>query len=290
MKNLNIWTILICLSVLINCSKNSDDTGEGPIVQVDKTANLLRTGESANDILSNDNFDKLKIEIAFVAGFRPTQSAMDAFMDYLRTYTFKEDIEMVFKGLDSANKETLTLQEVIDLEEENRTVYNDGKTLGIYIYFTDAAASSDNAQEGRVTIGSVYRNTSMIIYESTIRRIANQSDSTTNADVETATINHEFGHLFGLVDLGTPKINDHEDVDSANHCNVSGCLMRTALQFGSSGKSANLSANNNEIKASCSLSAESVLKMLETNTSKGFSNSVPLDAECILDLQSNGGR
>ena len=63
-------------------------------------------------------------------------------------------------------KNDLSLQEIADLESENRTEYNDGETLAIYIYFADAPSDSDDEDEGIVTLGAVYRNTSMVIHES----------------------------------------------------------------------------------------------------------------------------
>lgn len=290
MKSLQRWMLLCSVLLIMGCSKKSDDTPAEQIKPVDKTANLLGTGESAHDILANDNFNKLKIEIAYVTGFKPTTEATNELVNYLKAHTFKEGIQLEFLELDSPDEEDLTVQEIADLEAENRTVYNDDETLAIYIYFADAPAENDDEEEGLVTLGAVYRNTSMVIHEVTVRKLASLSSLISFADVEIATLNHEFGHLFGLVNLGTTPVNDHEDIEAENHCNVSGCLMRGELQFGnSSGKSSLLSAKN-ELQSSCSLSGNSVLKMLENNTSKGLKNSVPLDAECILDLQSNGGR
>ncbi|MGW9687162.1 hypothetical protein [Flagellimonas sp. 2504JD1-5] len=256
---------LFCLGIILACSKDSDVTPDP--VTVDKSANLLATGASANDILSNTNFDKLLIEIAYVNGFRPTNATMDNFETFLRERTFKTDIEFTFTPLSSPNEETLTLQEIADLEGDNRTEYNSGSTLAIYIYFADAPSDGDDESEGLVTLGAVYRNTSMIIYEATVRQLAGQSNLISVTDVESATLNHEFGHLFGLVNLGTPPVNDHEDPDAENHCNVQGCLMRAELQFGGP-----------------------TMKMLESRASKGAAAVPALDAECILDLQSNGGR
>ena len=42
---------------------------------------------------------------------------------------------------------------------------------------------------------------------------------------------HEFGYLPGLVNMGTPMQIDHEDAGHINHCNNSGWLMSNA--FGS---------------------------------------------------------
>lgn len=276
-KRITIFS-LFCLAMIIGCSSDSDDTPDGNgNGTVDKSGNLLPTGASANDILSNANFDRLVIEIAYVSGFRPTSATIANFENFLRERTFKEDIEFDFNEIASPNEESLTLQEIADLESDNRTAYNNGTTVAVYIYFADAPSDGDDPDEGLVTLGAVYRNTSMVIYESTIRDLAGLSATITVTDVETATLNHEFGHLFGLVELSgvvdgeevvfTPSVNDHEDPESPNHCAVDGCLMRAELEFGGP-----------------------MMKAMESNASKGLAVVPVLDPECILDLQSNGGR
>lgn len=290
MKSTRISLLFAALLMFVACTKKSDKTPDDESTNVDKTANLKIAGASANDLLSNENFDKLKIEIAYVSGFKPTQEAMSEFVDYIKLYTFKEDIEMVFLELSTPDDESLTIQEIADLETENRTVYNDGTTLGIYIYFTNVGAEDDDPDEGLATLGAVYRNTSMVIHEATVKRLAGQNQFISVADVEIATLNHEFGHLFGLVNLGTTPVTLHEDSESPNHCNIPGCLMRANLQFvGTDNKSGNL-AGKTELKSSCSFSTNSVLEMFSNNTAKGNGNAVPLDSRCIQDLQSNGGR
>ncbi len=299
MKNYVIASIIMCFGLLIGCSKNSTETEKE--IPIDKSANLLGTGDSAADILSNDRFDKLLIEVAHVTGFKPTPSAIDAFVNFIKRYTFKQDIEIVYNELESPDEETLTLQEIADLESANRTVYNSGSTLAIYIYFADAPSDDDDEDEELVTLGAVYRNTSMVIHEATVRKLAGQSAIISNADVEIATLNHEFGHLFGLVNLGSPSVNDHEGtiVDANgkevgnNHCTVEGCLMRAELQLGPSSKTA-LSAKSTNLTgglhSACSLSGSSVLQMLQKSASKGAVVAPGLDNECILDSQANGGR
>ncbi|HEA22097.1 MAG TPA: hypothetical protein ENH87_14425 [Pricia antarctica] len=301
---------LLGLLFIFGCSTDSDtETPVSPEIPevVDKVPNRQGTGDSAVDLLTNDNFSDLRVEIAYVTGFRPTQEAMDAFVAYLKERTFKENIELLYTELDSPDEENLTLDEIDDLEEKNRTVYNDGEILGIYIYFSDAPAEEDDEDAGLVTLGAVYRNTSMIIHEATVRKLAGQSIFISDADVESSTLNHEFGHLFGLVNLGITPINDHEGVlkdetgepildDQGNtsgnsHCDVAGCLMNAELTFGNgTGKNAALTAKNETgLTAVCRLSGRSVLNMLSSKSAKG--GAAPgLDSECILDLQTNGGR
>lgn len=300
----NIFLIVL-IALAASCSKNSPESEEVITpTKEDPKANLLATGDSANDILSNDKFDKLLIEIGYVKGFKPTEEAMAQFTDYLREHTFKNDIELIYNELSSPVEDELTLQEIVDLETKNRTAFNAGSTLAIYIYFADSPAEGDDLEGGLVTLGAVYRNTSMIIHEVTVRKLAARSSSIDNEDVETATLNHEFGHLFGLVDLGTEMINDHEsesenedgDLVGDKHCNQDGCLMRAELQFGGGsilGKSSQLYskiAYEDGITSGCILSGASVLSILEQRTAKGNVATVDLDAECILDLRANGGR
>ena len=298
---------LLAVLLAIGCSRDSitPEPEETPEV-IDKTPNLQGTGDSSNDILANDSFISLQVEIAYVSGFRPTEAAMNDFVTYLRERTFKDNIVLVYNELDSPNEESLTLDEIVDLEEENRTIYNNGQTLAVYIYFSDAPADDDDEDEGLVTLGAVYRNTSMIIHEATIRKLSNRNFIFVE-DVESSTLNHEFGHLFGLVNLGITPVNDHEDIltdengepilDSQgnpmgnSHCNVPGCLMNAELTFGGpSGKSTALTAKSKDgLTAGCRLSGNSVLNMLSSRTAKG-GLAPDLDSECILDLQTNGGR
>lgn len=291
--------LIFIVAFAVSCSKNSSDEDSSE-VKVDKAANLLATGDSAKDILSNDTYDKLLIEIAYVTGFKPTEAAMADFTAYLKEHTFKEDIELVYKELSSPSEDELTLQEIADLETSNRTAFNTGSTLAIYIYFADAPAEGDDLEGGLVTLGAVYRNTSMIIHKATVRDLAS-SNSISEANVETTTLNHEFGHLFGLVNLGTDMVNDHESQSENedgqlvgdNHCNQAVCLMRSELEFGgSTGKSlqaSTLAQYEDGVKSGCRLSGTTVLNLLQQHTAK-TTNTVPLDAECLLDIQANGGR
>mgnify|MGYP003645993825 FL=1 len=303
MNKLKSLILIVLIACFVSCSKSSSDPEEDTTIsEIDKKANLLATGDSANDILSNENFDKMLIEIAYVTGFKPTESAMTQFMDYLKEHTFKTDIKLVYKELSSPIEDELTLKEIADLETKNRTVYNSDSTLAIYIYFADAPAEGDDLEGGLVTLGAVYRNTSMIIHEVTIKQLAARSSLISDADVETTTLNHEFGHLFGLVDLGTNMVNDHESQSENsdgvlvgdNHCNQSGCLMRAELLFGGSSRKS-IRANSVAkyeagIKAGCTLSGKSVLNLLQHRTSKSNAAVVDLDPECILDIRANGGR
>ena len=265
-KIISIFAVL-SFFVFINCSKSEEP--------IDKSLNLKTTGESANDILSNSKYNKLLLEIGYVEGFKPTTTAIADLVEFLQERTFKENIEIIYQELDSPEKESLTISDIDKIVQENRTAYNSGSTLAIYIYFADAPSDGDEPEADLVTLGAAFRNTSMVIFESTVRELAGKSILISTGTVETATLNHEFGHLFGLVNIGSDMVNPHEgemeitnddgttEIVPSQHCNQDNCLMRAELEFASAmGKM--LTAKNGQVP--------------------------DLDAECILDLKANGGR
>lgn len=268
MKNFSV--LLLAALFLIGCS-NTDESDSQEKGDVSKISNLQGSGDSANDILSNTKFSKLALEIVYVEGFRPNEESLSAFSNFINDITFKDEITVTYKQVSSPNVEDLTIEKVAKLETENRTVYNTDDTLAIYIYFADAPSNNDDNETNSVTLGAVYRNTSMVIYESTIKDLAAKSTLVSEKSIETATLQHELGHLMGLVNLGTEMVHPHEgettnddgETVGSNHCNVEDCLMNAELEFGAGMK-----------------------KMLIASK-----NALPtLDAECLADLKANGGR
>jgi hypothetical protein len=255
---------LIALGFLAACSS---DEGGNETPTVSKTANLQGTGDSARDILSNEDFDRLHIQIAHTVNTKPTATTINNFSAFLRKHTFKSNIDIEYLQITPPSSDALALSDITDLEKEHRTAYNNGKTLAIYIYFANAPSEDDDEDEGTFTLGAVYRNTSMVIYQNTLQKFDAASASLSITDLETATLNHEFGHLLGLVDLGTPEVEPHEDDEAENHCNVAGCLMRAELRFGNA-----------------------MAKMLTSRMGKGKPVIPELDAACQADLRANGGR
>lgn len=268
-----LWIFIGMISLLMaGCSEDSGEGTNGggggnPVTGV-KALNLLGPGDSANDFLSNDNYDRLIVQVQYVTGFRPSNLVFSDLENFIREFTFKDDIEFIYQAQPSPGQESLTFQEIRQIEDNNRTFYNDGTTLTLYIYFADAPAEGDDLDQGLVSLGAVYRNTSMVIYESTIRT-ASQILSVPLTDFERATLHHEFGHLFGLVNIGSPFADgiDHEDPASSSHCNTAGCLMRAELEFGAG-----------------------MAKAMKARMSKGMASIPEFSDRCLADLEANGGR
>lgn len=256
MKLKNLASLLLLFLFLTGCSS---DEPKDPSV-IDKSANLKALGTSATDFLSDEKFTSVRIEMVYVTGYQPSQKTIDNLKSFLNARTHKPDgVTIVTRAVNSSNKAPFTIQEIAQIETGERTIFNVGDELAVYIYFADG--SNENDTNTKVVLGSAFRNTSMVIYGETVKDISNRMNAPDKSTVESTVVNHEFGHLFGLVNLGTALQTDHEDEGSNGHCEVSGCLMNANVQFGSD-----------------------LIDMVNNNTTP------QMDDLCIRDLQAKGGK
>ncbi|WP_299246718.1 hypothetical protein [uncultured Aquimarina sp.] len=247
--------LLFTSLLLVGCSDDDENT----FVADNQSPNGQPLGTSANDLLSDTNFKGLTVEIVSVQGFEPTTTAINTFRNFLEERLFKPDgITINQRSVPSSGLAPFTIEKVKQIETTTRTEFNEGDEIKVYIYFADGTNDSDEGV--RVTLGTAYLNTSIVIYESTLRNLSSNPNAPMLSTVEAAALNHEFAHLLGLINIGTSLQSQHEDTESRGHCNVQSCLMEAAIEF-------------------------------ETGMMSMLDNGVPkLDALCIADLQANGGR
>jgi hypothetical protein len=248
-----VFILIFTLTSLISCK--SDDSSDG--VDDPRAENLKALGRSAEDILSDDIYSSLIVELVYTSAYPPKQETIDRFRNLLNErinkpggITFVENVISI--PLDAS----YSLEEIKDIEEEYRSLYTTDDRIALYIFFANAKAESDTPTIK--TLGTAYRNTSMVIYEKTLQLVS-ESQNIDLGLLESATLHHEFGHILALVNLTNDDIHqDHEDLANPNHCRVEECLMFYASNF----------ARN--------------IKSL------GF---VPdFDPLCIADLQAKGGK
>lgn len=251
-----LMTYVLFLGILIGCSESDDPLPNS----VDKTVNQQPVGTSAQDFLQDTEYDRLIVAIQYVEGFAPTQDALDNLKDFLMT-TINKPNGITFKesSIPSPGLSPYSVEDIRSLEDQNRTDYNSDQNLAAYIFFTDGEYS-ENTENSKI-LGIAYRNTSMAIFESTVHELSDQILEPDRAMLESTILNHEFGHVLGLVGNGTPIQTDHQDFEHGHHCDVGDCLMNWVVQTGD------------------------IIENLAN------SNTVPqLDAQCLADLQANGGK
>ncbi|MBD0832263.1 membrane metalloprotease [Aestuariibaculum sediminum] len=248
--------LLLCLTLVLSACTKDDSSTEANL----KAANKQSTGSSANDILSDDTYKSIVIELVYVEGYAPTETAINNFVNFLKDHTYKPNgITVEARAIASPGKLTFTTKEIAEIEEENRTLYNSENQIAIWMFCVDGKSDQDDGDS--IILGTAYRNTSFVIFEETIHSYSDNRFEPNRSTLESTVINHEFGHILGLTNLGTPMTEDHEDPEHKKHCEVESCLMYWAAESTAS---------------------------LGNLTTEG---TVPqLDPLCIADLQANGGK
>ena len=256
-KVLTLLTIGLFLSVT-SCSKEDDPIDNS--VAVNPITNKQQTGSSSNDLLSDKKFKSMVIEIVYVAGFEPSSTAINNFVNFLTARTYKPNgISVIKRSIPPPGNSPYTNEEIVSIEDANRTKYNTSDQIAVWAFFVDGKSSKDT--DTSVILGTAYRNTSFVIYEQTIQNLSNSPFEPNRSLLETTVITHEFGHILGLTNLGTALQSNHEDAAHPKHCIEKTCLMYWSSETGA-----------------------------------GISNMVSagaapqLDSQCIADLRANGGK
>ncbi len=255
MKISNLIAVLFIIMMgIASCSKD-----ENKEEQKQKEQNQQSTGTAAHDLLSADVFNQLVVEFQYVNGFEPTSTAEANLKTFLESYLNKPNgITIVKTNISSPGKSVYSIDDIIAIEDANRTEFNKDQTVAAYFLFIDGEYSQ-NSNNSKV-LGVAYRNTSMVIFEETIRDFSGGLGEPSISKVESTVLNHEFGHILGLVNLGTPMQTEHQDEAHGKHCDVTDCLMYYTTE-----------------------TSDFIGNLLGSD--------IPgLDSQCQADLKANGGK
>jgi len=219
-----------------------------------KELNNKPVGASANDLLTSNKYKALRIEINYMPGYEPDMDAYVHLSNRLNTFLNKVDISIISGEIPAASSTTLSIDQIRTIEEQNRTVYNTDTMIGVYLLYTNGNFTDDKV------LGAAYRNTSMVLFGKKIHDNSGAVGQASRTKLEATVLEHEFGHLLGLVDLGSTMQTNHKDASHGNHCNNTDCLMYYAAE------------------------TTDILGFLLTG------NILPFDANCISDMHANGGK
>lgn len=224
MKKRNYLTLTLSFLVLtvlfFGCKKINEINN--PLAQ-DNNGNV---GTSANSFLSDEYYNRLTVEILYMPGYSPTQSAVNNLRSFLIDHLNKPSgIEVLTREIPSYGQGSYSLNDILSIESENRERYNANQTITASLIVLDGAYA-DNGQ----VLGIAYRNTSMAIFGGTIADNSGGLSQPTRTKLESTVMNHEFGHLLGLVNLGSDMVENHQDTDNEKHCDNSDCLMYYASE------------------------------------------------------------
>lgn len=244
-----LLTVLYIGLLFFSCKKDGGNSSGFPPIN---SGNDKANGASATDFLKADNFKTLVIEIQYMPGMKLNDAAINNAVYFLKTYLNKPNgIKVYQKQIAASGKAKLSVDDAAAIEKANRNMFNNKDTLKTYILVLDA----DCSQTG--VLGIAYRNTSLCIFEKTIRDNSGGIGQAGRVKVESGVLEHEFGHLLGLVNNGTSMVASHEA--NSKHCNNKNCLMYYEIET--------------------------------TGLISFLDNAVPqLDANCMNDLKNNGAK
>jgi predicted Zn-dependent protease len=248
--------LFIPATLYVGCKKDKVKDSEK---KVELPGNKLGIGSSANHLLSDKQFTKLVVDLMYMENHAPSSSSIDKLKSFLNKYINKpEGIIFNQRMIQSGNKSAYSAEDVRMIEDKHRKEFNSEGILTLSILFLDAdyAGNSGNSK----VLGIAYRNTSMAIFQKTVKDYSGGITQPARSSLETTILNHEAGHLLGLVDIGSEMVVDHQDAAHGHHCNNNKCLMYYTVE-----------------------STDFVSELI--------GNPVPdLDENCRKDLKVNGGK
>lgn len=246
---------LVLLGFTFQACEEDNDSSNNNEPDVSKN----EVGASAKGLLDKDQYERLVVEVKFGSGYSPKQQSLNNMKNFLDQHLKKpEGIKVMESEASGLSENTYTVEEIRNIEEDARTQSTNGNTITIFLLFLDGKREEDNSNQ--TTLGIAYYNTSAAIFGKTIRELSGGIGEPSREKVETAVINHELGHLLGLVNNGTPMQADHQDDENGAHCDVEDCLMYYAVETG------------------------------DVVSNLAGSDVPTLDQQCKDDLKANGGK
>lgn len=248
MKAAQIILVISIIFLQIQCKKDDSNSSTNQNV-----------GSFANEFLSGSRYNTLDIEVLYEAGIPPKTGSLDSVKAFLKKRLNKTGgINIYFKEIPDQQQSTYQLEEIKQIEKAYRTVKNNINTISASYFYAKGSYANDSEQSK--TLGIAYGSTSMVIFAETIRNMSGGLGQASTAIVEQSVMKHEFGHILGLVNVGTPMVHNHQDSAHGKHCDNDNCLMHWTIENGDF-------------------------------ISNLIGNSPPqLDANCIADLRANGGK
>lgn len=215
----------------------------------------LAPGASARDLLADDDYDQLVVQVQYVDGFPPSAAGLQALEEFLDARLNKPGgITMLTpQALQISQQATYSAGDIRALEGTHRTEYTEGAALATYLLFLNGELDG-----GPTVLGVAYNNTSMAVFQEKILENTGGPLEPPQQTVEAAVTRHEFGHIMGLVNNGSDMQVEHQDEPNGRHCDDPDCLMYFAVRT--------------------------------TDFIDELLNGMPqLDQDCLDDLQANGG-
>src|ERR1700757_2278423 len=216
-KSIIIFSLLISIAILNFSCKKTPETVDNKVAPI--------------DFISQGKYTNLLIEVDYINGYAPSDESVNNLITFLKQRINKPNgIAVVKKVISVQNTGAYyNLNQVQDIEYANRKMVTSGSTLTAYILYLDKEYEGTASSQSKV-LGINYQSSSIVMFENTIAQFSGGITQPSRSLLETTVVEHEFGHVLGLVNNGTPMQTFHQDVPNGHHCNNSSCLMYYAVE------------------------------------------------------------
>lgn len=176
------------------------------------------------DYISSRDYDRLVVEIDYVAGKAPPQSAINMLNTRLGECLDKPGGIVVRLGDEiPGGASPYTLDEMLGLRDQWKDAkHGDGQASAWIVYLDGRYSESDSV------LGVAFGGDTVAIFSDRVSAASNVLVSTSK--IHEAVLVHEFGHLLGLVDNGIPMVSNHEDSQNQGHSNNRNSVMYWAVE------------------------------------------------------------
>jgi hypothetical protein len=181
-------------------------------------------GDDARFFVRSAPYTKVVIEIGSTKSATPSQAATDHLVAIMGDLLDKSGGVTVMHDPPVDDVATpMSLAQAAAVEDGSRTQFPLNDTV-VFYYLVVSTSSTDDSAAGTI-LGYSYRPSSMVVFQKNIDASAGGIGQPSRDDVESTVVAHEFGHILGLVNAGTPMQTPHEDSAHPKHDVNSACLM-----------------------------------------------------------------
>jgi hypothetical protein len=195
-------------------------------------ASFSDPGDFAADYLRGTHFTALEVEVDFPSSRPPTPAVLALLEERLLERCDKVDVAVVLDDAipDARFPAVVSIGDLHDIEEEYRDDWSDSASDTAVMYLLYSLGQADAATGGSAVLGVAHRGASVALF---VEQVDDAGDIFfTDEDFEGHSVVHEAGHLLGLVNGGTPMVQDHEDEDHPYHSEDEDCVMYWAVGGG----------------------------------------------------------
>jgi hypothetical protein len=214
----------------LSSSPAAGDDGVDPPLEPDPdrpfVEDLDSVGQAARAILQPEPFTEIVVEIDYVPGREPSENAKRILAARLKEVTRKT--VKFLKGNQIPQAGTWSLDDIatLSLQRNSKSL---APSLSLYVAYLDG-----NAAENRFALGRVVASTVIAIFPDVMKKYT--PPNVDLADVESAGLVHELGHLLGLINLIYDSPRPHGDPNNPQHSKNPNSVMYHAFEqsFGAS--------------------------------------------------------